>query len=167
MKVGDEIVITAPATFKGIHRDAGTVVEIIEHDTDRFTNFSYRVRFDDGSDSWVHNDLIGTIVDNAVISGVGPDAPTVENAAGGRQSDSPYRSDLLPPRALLGIAATLKHGADKYGPENWRKIPRRDHINHALTHVLASLSGDTSDDHLNHAATRLLFALETADAPQS
>lgn len=96
-----------------------------------------------------------------VIAGVGPDAPTVTNDAGGKQSAVPYRCDLLPPRALLDVAAVLKGGADRYGDDNWRAIGRRDHLNHALTHVYAYLAGDRSDDHLSHAACRLLFAMET------
>lgn len=97
-----------------------------------------------------------------MIDGVGPDAPAVENERGGRQSGSPYRCDLLPPRALLAVAAVLKSGADKYGSDNWRKIPVRDHLNHALTHLLAWIAGDRQDDHMTHAGCRVLFALDMA-----
>jgi hypothetical protein len=95
------------------------------------------------------------------IPGVGPDAPIATNAAGGKQSHSPYRCDLLPAKAVLAVAKILKYGADRYAPNNWRKIDRADHLNHATTHILAHLAGDTSDDHLEHAACRLLMALET------
>lgn len=95
-----------------------------------------------------------------VIDGVGPDAPTETNAAGGKQSHSPYRADLLPPHALLAVAEVLKHGADKYGPNNWHAIPVADHLNHALVHLYALAAGDDSDDHLEHAACRLLMALD-------
>jgi hypothetical protein len=95
------------------------------------------------------------------IAGVGPDEPVTANELGGQQSLSAYRSDLLPPRALLAVARVLKQGADKYGDNNWRLICRADHLNHALTHVLAELAGDAQDEHLVHAACRLLFALET------
>lgn len=97
-----------------------------------------------------------------VVQGIGPDAPTTTNAAGGRQSATPYRCDLLPPRAVLAVAEILHGGAEKYGPENWRKIPVRDHLNHALGHLFAWLAGDRSDDHLGHAGCRLLFALDMA-----
>lgn len=108
------------------------------------------------------------IVDQAgYVPGVGPDAPTVVNEAGGKQSHVPYRADLLPPAALLSIAAVLHEGASKYGPNNWRSIPRADHLNHALVHVLAYLSGDRQDDHLLHAGCRLLFAMETIDETPS
>lgn len=103
-------------------------------------------------------DLSGDVV----IEGVGPDAPTVTNQNGGKQSSSPYRMDLLPPKALLEIAKVLKHGADKYGADNWRQIVVADHLNHALVHIHAFLAGDSQDDHLEHAACRMLFALEVA-----
>lgn len=96
------------------------------------------------------------------VAGVGPEADTVTNADGGKQSHVPYRCDLLPPLAVLAVASVLHHGAEKYGPDNWRKIPVNDHVNHAMTHLFASLAGDRQDDHLEHAACRILFALELA-----
>ena len=96
----------------------------------------------------------------ARVAGVGPDAPTVINAAGGKQSGSPYRADLLPALAVLAVAGVLKHGADRYGADNWRVIPAVDHLNHALVHIFAWLAGDKSDDHLEHAACRVLMGLE-------
>lgn len=100
---------------------------------------------------------------SCTVPGVGPDAPTTTNAAGGKQSASLYRCDLLPAKAVLAVAAVLKYGADKYGPDNWRKIARADHLNHAMTHILAYQAGDRSDDHMSHAACRLLMALETKE----
>lgn len=96
------------------------------------------------------------------IEGVGPDAPTTTNEEGGSQSAIPYRCDLLPSGALLRIARVLAAGAKKHGDENWRKIPREDHLNHALMHVLSHLAGDATDDHLTHAGCRMLMAMETA-----
>lgn len=96
-----------------------------------------------------------------VIPGVGPDAPTTENEQGGKQSDSPYRCDLLPSTALLKIANVLKQGAKKYGENNWRRITQKEHLNHAITHLLAFMAGDRQDDHVSHAACRALFAMET------
>ncbi len=96
------------------------------------------------------------------VAGVSPDAPLVTNAAGGRQSGSPYRCDLLPARAVLDVARVLKAGCDKYGPDNWRKIGAADHVNHVLVHLFAHQAGDVSDDHLAHAACRMLMGLEMA-----
>jgi hypothetical protein len=97
-----------------------------------------------------------------MIAGVGKDAPTVTNAAGAKQSGSPYRADLFPPVAYLHVSAILKEGAAKYGDDNWRGIPVRDHVNHALVHLAAHLAGDTQDDHIGHAACRLMMGLEIA-----
>ena len=94
------------------------------------------------------------------LADLSPNAPVETKPNGAKQSFSPYRADLLPPRALLHIAAILKHGADKYGEYNWHGLEVCDCINHAQIHLLAHLSGDTQDDHLGHAACRLLMALE-------
>lgn len=100
---------------------------------------------------------------SAPIAGVGPDAPTVENEAGGKQSDCPCSLvDSFPHLAVLQVGRVVKAGLTKYEPDNWRKIPRKDHLNHALTHVFAYCAGDRQDSHLEHAACRLLMALETA-----
>ncbi|TXH10028.1 MAG: hypothetical protein E6R03_15885 [Hyphomicrobiaceae bacterium] len=85
----------------------------------------------------------------------------VQTDRGGLHSDTPYRVDAVPPKALLAIASVLKAGAEKYGLDNWRRIARTEHLNHALVHIFAHLAGDQSDDHLAHAGCRLLFALET------
>ena len=97
---------------------------------------------------------------NEVVSGVGPDAPISVNKLGGKQSDSPFRCDLLPPLATLEVARVLKYGAEKYGEQNWHSISVAEHLNHVLTHVLAYQANDQSDGHLEHAACRMLMALE-------
>lgn len=94
-----------------------------------------------------------------IIEGVSPDAPIIYNEKGGGQSDSPYRLDLVDPKAILDISKVLKEGADKYGENNWKKISIEDHLNHLLVHVYAHLAGDKSDKHLAHAACRAIFAL--------
>ena len=94
------------------------------------------------------------------IPGVGKDAPTTTNANGGRQSASPYRSDLFPPRAFLAVAEVLAKGAKKYGDNNWHRIEVNEHLNHCLNHIFAHLAGDGTDDHLGHAACRAMMALE-------
>jgi len=94
-----------------------------------------------------------------MIQGVGPDAPMSVNEIGGKQSASPYRFDLLDGPAMFQLAGILSQGAQKYGDENWRLIPARDHVNHCLQHLFAWLSGDKQDDHLGHALCRALFAV--------
>ncbi len=95
------------------------------------------------------------------IPGVGPDAPVHINETGGKQSDIPYRCDLLGGKAILEIARILHKGALKYEENNWRLISCKSHINHALTHIFAYLAGDTQDEHLEHALCRMMMAVET------
>lgn len=101
------------------------------------------------------------------IAGVGKDTPMVTNKAGGKQSETEYRMDRMPHRAMLAVAEVIKGGIDKYEPSeyfegraNWTRIEERSHINHAMVHLSAYLCGDIQDDHLANAACRLLFALE-------
>jgi hypothetical protein len=94
------------------------------------------------------------------IPGVGPDTPTTTNEAGGKQSVSLYRFDLIPYLALFSEAKVLAEGAKKYGEWNWEKITIQDHLNHALTHIYAFLAGDVSENHLANLACRAHFALD-------
>ncbi|XAI95289.1 hypothetical protein [Leptolyngbya phage Lsp-JY17] len=95
-----------------------------------------------------------------VLSVMSDDAPTTTNASGGKQSHLGAAFELLPPDALTQVAVILEHGAKKYGIDNWRLIPRHDHLRHALGHIFAYLRNKDTKD-LQHAACRILFALET------
>ena len=66
---------------------------------------------------------------------------------------------------LFTIGKVLQEGASKYSPNNWRLIPREEHINHALIHLVAVLDGDTQDDHKEHAMCRLMMAIATEETP--
>ena len=83
---------------------------------------------------------------------------------GGKRSASACRLDLMPPAAMLIVGNVLMEGAvshdDKDG-SNWRRIPYREQLNHALVHIYAFLMGDDQDDHLGHATTRMMMALDT------
>jgi hypothetical protein len=82
------------------------------------------------------------------------------NRAGGKQSYTPARFDLIPPESMAQMAMVLKHGADKYGEENWQLIGTNDHVNHALQHLFCYLQSVELED-LAHALCRVAFAVET------
>lgn len=94
-----------------------------------------------------------------IFEGAGPDTPTTVNESGGKQSNIPYRFDLIDPHAMAAMAKVLKDGAEKYGANNWRLIDVNSHLNHLLMHTFAYLAGDDSDDHLSHILCRATFAV--------
>lgn len=104
----------------------------------------------------------GVVNEFPVITGMGPDAPTVTNEKGASQSHLPYRFDLIDGPATFKMAEVLSVGADKYGVNNWRGIPVEDHLNHLIAHAYAWLAGDHSDEHLSHVQCRAMFAQAVA-----
>jgi len=96
------------------------------------------------------------------VKGVGPDAPTVTNEAGGSQAAVLYRFDLADPTAMFAMCRVLAEGAVKYGEQNWRLIEARDHLNHMIIHAYAWLAGDHSDEHLSHCMCRAMMATAVA-----
>ncbi len=98
------------------------------------------------------------------VAGVGPDAPTVVNEKGAKQSAMPYKFTDFDARHVLRVAAVSARGCQKYGPKNYMGISTLDHMDHALTHINAFLADDPQEDHLAHAICRLYFAMATSEA---
>ncbi len=84
---------------------------------------------------------------------------TVVNEQGGRQSHFDARFDCIPPVVLRLLAQCLGFGARKYGDTNWKKIPQRDNLNHAMNHINEWNRGNRDEPHLVNAMARLTFAL--------
>ena len=72
------------------------------------------------------------------------------------------RMDLLPMRALMGVAKIFESGAKKYGDNNWRKgIPLSRYADSGLRHAMKYLRGDKDEDHLHQAIWNLMCLSET------
>lgn len=57
------------------------------------------------------------------------------NEYGGQQTRLNVRTDLIPPLAIFEVSRILSTGANKYGENNWLRIPSHEQLNHAITHA--------------------------------
>lgn len=76
------------------------------------------------------------------------------------------RYNLIPPSSTKALAKVLTYGANKYSPNNWRKVDNIDRYIDALyRHLEAWRSGEECDPesgftHLEHAITNVAFLIE-------
>lgn len=78
-----------------------------------------------------------------------------------KADDGKPRPDLTPVELLIEMGKVMKHGADKYGADNWKKCEDPKRYEAAIArHWLAYLSGEELDpdsglSHLAHCACSL------------
>ena len=78
---------------------------------------------------------------------------------------------LLPPLALRETVKVLTFGAEKYAPDNWRRVPDgpRRYFDAAQRHLWAYKEGEVNDpetgvSHLAHALCCIMFILDLDEA---
>lgn len=96
----------------------------------------------------------------------------------GRKFDSgKLRYDLIPVLAQEEVVKVVTLGAEKYDPENWKRVPegRRRYYAAAMRHIEAWRKGEKQDEigthHIANAISNLMFILEKElqgleDAPE-
>ena len=70
----------------------------------------------------------------------------------------PFAYHLVPLEGLAKVAAVMKAGEDR--GNGWKEIPIEEHINHAISHIVAYLKGKHASHHLANAGCRILMALD-------
>jgi hypothetical protein len=100
--------------------------------------------------------------------------------SGAKSTEVKPRYDLVPIESITYIAERLGFGAERHGEHNWRQgvndpVFIRDRKNHAIEHLLAYVSGQTSKpdktgkvdtpiDHLKAAITNLAMLASIEEA---
>jgi hypothetical protein len=97
------------------------------------------------------------------------------NHKGGRKFDGgKLQYGLLPPSALKDVVKVLTFGAEKYEPDNWKRVPdaNRRYFDAAMRHLWAYKEGEIYDSetgvsHLAHAVCCILFMNELDNEGES
>lgn len=92
----------------------------------------------------------------------------IDSETGGRKYDhNKPRYGLTPPKALEKTVNVLTFGAQKYEPDNWKRVPNAQerYFDAIQRHLWAWKQGEKNDpesgeNHLAHAACCIMFMLE-------
>ncbi len=71
----------------------------------------------------------------------------------------PFAYPLVPLRGLAKVAAVMRKGERK-DRNGWEEVPVEEHLNHAISHIIAYLEGRHAEHHLANAGCRVLMALD-------
>lgn len=71
----------------------------------------------------------------------------------------PFAYHLVPLEGLARVAAVMRKGERK-NRNGWEQVPVEEHINHAISHLIAYLRGRHAEHHLANAGCRVLMALD-------
>jgi hypothetical protein len=66
----------------------------------------------------------------------------------------------FPLEAIKIIAQVLMDNKEKYPVGNWKKVPVKEHLDHAGIHLINAVHGFQDEPHLHHALTRLAMVAE-------
>jgi hypothetical protein len=71
----------------------------------------------------------------------------------------PFAYQLVPLKGLAKIAAVMRKGERK-DRNGWEEVPVEEHLNHAISHIIAYLEERHAEHHLANAGCRILMALD-------
>ncbi len=98
------------------------------------------------------------------IGGCGGSTPDL---TGEKHDQGKTRYDLIPSKSLRELAEVLTFGAEKYAPDNWKKVPEPEkrYYSALLRHLEAwregeLIDGESGKPHLAHALCCLTFLNE-------
>lgn len=92
------------------------------------------------------------------------DAGTRRTNEQGGMKDDKYKAPmwLVPLECMEQAAIVMKHGADKYGRDNWKLVDAEDYYSAALRHMNAIQQGEELDKdsglpHISHLLCNVVF----------